>query len=84
MPCRCPVLTSRNSAMPEVAGNAALYVDPDDIEDMAQGLCRIANDTSLREQLMLQGRTQAQAFSWTRCAQATADVYRRVVECDSS
>ena len=59
-----PVLTSNCTSMPEVAGDAALLVEPTDVEGMAAALCRLANDTNLRQELIAKGREQRKLFSW--------------------
>ncbi len=73
-----PVLTTNATSIPEVVGDAAIQVDPDDLEQMAQELVRIANDASLRDDLRERGLLRAQAFSWENLAKATLDVYRKV------
>ena len=73
-----PVLTSNVSAMPEVAGGAALLVDPRDAGSIAEGLCRLADDTHLREQLTQAGLARTQEFSWEKSVNATWRVYREL------
>lgn len=72
-----PVLTSNVSAMPEVAGHAALLVDPTSVEGIAHGLERVCFDRALRESLVRLGRQRAQCFDWDRSA---AQVWRIVAE----
>lgn len=67
-----PVITSNTSSLPEVAGNAALLVDPCDVEDIAGAMLRIWNEPDLREDLVKKGQQQRQQFSWDRAA---ADIY---------
>lgn len=72
-----PVVTSRTSALPEVAGEAALYVaGPHDWEGMAAALRRLAEDGGLRRRLIAAGRRQAQLFTWDRCAAGVAGAVR--------
>ena len=59
-----PVITSNCTSMPEVAGDAALLIEPTDTEALSDALTRIANDAELREQLIAKGRTQRTRFSW--------------------
>jgi O-antigen biosynthesis alpha-1,2-mannosyltransferase len=73
-----PVLTSNVSAMPEVAGGAALLVDPSDTGSIVAGLDRLADDTDLREQLIQAGLTRAQEFTWEKSAGATWKVYQEL------
>jgi glycosyltransferase involved in cell wall biosynthesis len=76
MRCGCPVITCRNSSVPEVAGEAALYVDAEDVDGIADSVRRVLKDKGLREMLVARGREQAQRFSWDRCAEMTLAVYR--------
>ncbi|MEJ2081621.1 MAG: glycosyltransferase family 1 protein [Acidobacteriota bacterium] len=70
----CPVVTSDTSSMPEVGGEAAIYVDPASTESIAFGL-----ENAIREgretTAVLRRRSRAEAFSWDRCAQRTHEVY---------
>lgn len=70
-----PVLTSNVSALPEVAGDAALLVDPHDVTAIAGGLLRLTADTALREQLTRAGLRRVQEFSWEKSVEATWRVY---------
>ncbi|KAF0279174.1 glycosyltransferase family 4 protein [Spiribacter aquaticus] len=76
MACGTPVMTSNRSAMPEVAGDAALSVDPEDTEAMTASLQRLCEDESLRERLVQAGPIRAAGFTWRRCASETVAVYR--------
>lgn len=68
MACGTPVVTSNTSALPEIAADAALLVDPTSVEQIAAALQRIMNDTSLRQQLRRKGLAQAAQFSWASTA----------------
>jgi len=70
-----PVLTSNVSAMPEVAGDAALLVDPTDVDAIADGLCRLATDSDLRDRLIHAGFARAKEFTWEKSVEATWSVY---------
>jgi glycosyltransferase involved in cell wall biosynthesis len=74
-----PVLTSNISSMPEVAGDAALLVDPYDIESIAKGMCRLTEEPRLRHELITKGRLWSRQFTWQRVARATFRVYRKVL-----
>jgi glycosyltransferase involved in cell wall biosynthesis len=63
-----PVLTSNTSAMPEVAGGAALLVNPYSLEELKRGLERIVNDAMLRDELVEQGRKRATQYEWRQSA----------------
>jgi len=68
--CGCPVITSTTSSLPEVAGGAALLVDPGDTDAIAAAMRCIAANSALRETLMERGFTNVRRFSWTTCAQS--------------
>ena len=74
MACGTPVLCSNVSSLPEVAGNAALLVDPLDVENMAEAMNRLLQDEELRAQLVERGLRQVRQFSWDRCARETLAV----------
>ncbi len=79
MACGAPVLTSRAGALPEVGGDAALYVDPEDEEAIAAGLERYLRDSELRAEMRERGFKQADQFSWERTAQETLRVYQQLL-----
>ncbi len=73
-----PVLTTNATSIPEVVGDAAIQVDPDDIDGMAAALLRMAADAELRADLRERGLRRAAQFSWAALAQTTLEQYRRV------
>jgi glycosyltransferase involved in cell wall biosynthesis len=75
-----PVLTSNRSSLPEVAGDAALLVDPLDRAAIAAGLVRLAGDAALRQRLAAAGPRRAARFTWRATAAATWASYREVAE----
>jgi glycosyltransferase involved in cell wall biosynthesis len=77
MACGAPVLTTRRGALPEVGGEAVLFVEPEDQESIEAGLERILTDTALRERLRKAGPARAEAFSWRETARLTLSAYRR-------
>jgi len=77
--CGTPVITSNTSALPEIAGEAALLVDPYSVEQIAAACRRLAHDDGLRQELIEKGRRRAQDFSWRRCAEQTVAVYEGVL-----
>jgi glycosyltransferase involved in cell wall biosynthesis len=72
------VITSDCSAMPEVAGDAALLVNPEDEDAVGNALLRLATDAALREELSERGRARAAQFSWTRAISETWAVYQEL------
>jgi glycosyltransferase involved in cell wall biosynthesis len=79
MACGVPVLAASTSCFPEVAGDAALLVDPEDTAALEAGLRAIAGDAGLRERLASAGRARAARFTWEATARATLEVYRQAV-----
>lgn len=79
MAAGCPVITSNCSSMPEVAGDAALLVEPQDKEAIADAMMQIVDDEPLRQNLIAAGRKRANEFSWQRAARETLNVYKRFI-----
>jgi glycosyltransferase involved in cell wall biosynthesis len=77
MACGTPVVTSGRSAMPEVAGPAGVYVDPESAHGIATGAASLLEDAAHCERVTRLGRERARRFSWNEAAAATAVVYRR-------
>lgn len=76
MACGCPVLTSNTSSLPEVAGKAALLVDPYSVEDIAKGIERIMSE-ELRVKSVKAGFEQVKKFSWEKAARETLSVLEK-------
>jgi alpha-1,3-rhamnosyl/mannosyltransferase len=74
-----PVVTSRGGALEEVAGDAAVLVDPKDTDEIAAGIEKILDDTTLRESLIQKGLARAAQFSWERTARETLRVYEQAI-----
>lgn len=74
-----PVLTSNVSAMPEVAGDAALLIDPTDVRSIADGLQRMASESELRDTLARAGLARAGRFTWEKSVDATWKVYEELM-----
>ena len=70
-----PVITSNTTVFPEIAGNAAITVDPRDIPALADGICRILTDAALSESLREKGLECAKKFTWKHTAEETAKLY---------
>jgi glycosyltransferase involved in cell wall biosynthesis len=80
MACGTPVITSNGTSLPEVAGDAALLVDPTRPEALAEAMTAILADGELRQALRAKGLARAQAFAWNVVAEQTVAVYRTVVD----
>ena len=71
----CPCIISRSSCFPEVAGDAALYVDFADFDSVADAVEQVLHDTSMRQDIIQKGQKQLAKFSWKTTVQKTLDVY---------
>lgn len=79
MACGTPVLTSSQGSLGEVAGDAALTIDPYDTAVIAEGVATLIEDAPRREKLIQRGKRRAEQFSWEESARRTLAVYRRVL-----
>jgi glycosyltransferase involved in cell wall biosynthesis len=79
MACGTPVVTSNVSSLPEVVGDAAIMVNPENVFDIARGIREALLDEALRAELIKRGRAQAARFSWERTARAVLEIYREAV-----
>ncbi len=75
----CPIVTANRYGTAELADQAAVLVDPEDIESIADGILRIISDHDLRRQMVKAGRERASGFSWKKCAQETFQVLENVL-----
>ncbi len=76
--CGVPVITSTTSSLPEVAGDAALLVDPHDVDAIAAAMYRLVTDDALAAELAQRGRANVRRFSWEKCARETLAVLEGV------
>ncbi len=72
-----PVMCANNSALPEVAGNAALLVDPRDVDALADAMLRLSQDEALRQKLIAAGYENVKRFSWEKAARETLAVLEK-------
>lgn len=77
--CDCPVVLSNSSSMPEVGGDAVVYIDPNDEKDMHDKILQVISDANLRQQMILKGRNQLSKFNWDNIANETINCYKKVV-----
>ena len=81
MACGCPVVTTRESSLPEVAGEGAMFMrSPRDVYDLAGILRRLAGDPSLRQRIRDEGQVRARRFSWEETARKTFDTFEMVLK----
>lgn len=76
--CGTPVITSKTSSMPEVAGEAALFVDPYKVGSI-RGAIQYLSSSDIKDDLIEKGYENVKRFSWDKCAKETIDVYKKVI-----
>ena len=79
MACGCPVVTSKEGSLEEVAGNAAFFVDAYDVESIAAGIKKVFGDENLQKELSEKGLEQVKKFSWKKTAEETINAYKGVL-----
>ncbi len=79
----CPVICTNSSSLPEVGGDAALYFEENDIEQIVEYVRSLSGDTEFRRECLDKGRRQVKKFSWERCAVETMQVYQKVAHKNS-
>jgi glycosyltransferase involved in cell wall biosynthesis len=75
-----PVMTANNSSLPEIAGDAAILVDPLDVEAIAQAMLDLSQDEALRQRLIAAGHENVKRFSWSKAAAETLKVLREAAK----
>lgn len=79
MACGTPVVVSARGSLPEVVGDAGVYIDPDDVDAIAHGIETLLSDDALYQQLQVAGRQRASLFSWQKTAEIAVNVYQKVL-----
>ncbi|MGB7340216.1 MAG: glycosyltransferase family 1 protein [Phototrophicaceae bacterium] len=79
MACGTPVITSNVSSLPEVAGDAAIMVDPYDIDAITDAIQRVLDDNTLRDRMIQAGFEQASKFTWEKSARQLHEIYMQVL-----
>ena len=75
----CPVICSNTSSLPEVAGDAAEYFNPQEIEDIIEAIERVVYSSNQKKSLIELGLKRAKEFSWETCAKKTSEIYRSLL-----
>jgi glycosyltransferase involved in cell wall biosynthesis len=78
MAAGCPVVTADRYGTKELAEGAAVLVDPESVEDIGDGICRVLDNDMLRADLVAAGRKRSRDFEWRRCAKETLQILERV------
>ncbi|HEY9768030.1 MAG TPA: glycosyltransferase family 1 protein [Coleofasciculaceae cyanobacterium] len=79
MACGTPVITSNISSLPEVAGDAAILVEPTDVEAITKAVIRLQKDTIYRQNLINKGLVRVKEFTWKKTVEQTANLYEEIV-----
>lgn len=80
MACGCPVITSNTSSLGEVVGDAAITVDPHNLEELTRAMYLVLTSAELKSKMKKQGLKRVKMFSWERSARETINVYEKVCE----
>lgn len=80
MACGTPVISSKDSCMPEILGDVPLYFDPYNINDMAEAMEKIVTDKALRQKMIPKGLEQVRKYSWDDTAKKTLETYKDVLK----
>lgn len=75
-----PVISSNKEPLPEVYGPAAIYFNPESVQDMAAKILEVISNGLLMEKLKILGQNQVKRYSWDKCARQTLEVYKQVLE----
>ena len=78
MACGTPILTSNVNGLKEIAGDAAILMDPNDTESIANGISKIISDTTLQNKLSVKGLERSSLFTWDLCASKTLELFEKV------
>jgi glycosyltransferase involved in cell wall biosynthesis len=76
---QCPVASSDRASLPEILGEAALYFNPEDKNEMVEKIGRLLDDQELRQSLINKGLERVKKFSWWECANETLNVYKQIL-----
>lgn len=79
MSCGCPVVTSSKGCTQEVSGEAAVLVDPYSVDSICDGMCKVIEDTGLRERMVSKGITRSNEFSWRKTARGILDIFNEIL-----
>jgi glycosyltransferase involved in cell wall biosynthesis len=78
MASSCPVITSNTTSLPEIAGDAAILINPEDVDELSANLVLVSTNKKIREQMITKGLQRAKTFTWKRAADLTFDLYKNI------
>ncbi|MDD5172779.1 MAG: glycosyltransferase family 1 protein [Patescibacteria group bacterium] len=74
-----PVISSNKEPLPEIYGQAAIYFNPEDIQDMAKKILEVVTNGPLRERLKILGKNQVKKYSWNKCSKQILEIYKQIL-----
>lgn len=80
MACGTPVVVTERGSVPEVVGDAGIFIEPDSVESIASGIEQLLNDSTLRDELRQKGLERAKQFKWRRTAEIALQTYQRLLD----
>ncbi len=80
MASSCPVITSNTASLPEVSGDAAILINPEDSNELSSNILMMSNNKEKREQMITKGLQRAKTFTWERAAELTYNVYLEIID----
>jgi len=78
MACGIPVITSNNSSLPEVVGDAGMLIDPNNCEEIAEAMYKVLAEPELKESMIEKGMKRSESFSWKYTAEKTLEIYHKI------
>ncbi len=78
MSCGCPIVTSNAGGLPEIAGDAAVLVNPYDVDEISTAMCKVIDDSDLQKNLISNGYRQVKNFSWNKCAHEVLNEFNKL------
>ena len=76
----CPVITSNISSMPEISGDAAILINPEDVDELSANLELVSTNKKIREHMIIKGLQRAKTFTWKRAAKLTNNIYLKIID----
>jgi len=81
MACGVPVITSKAGSLSEISGDAAVLIEPDDLQGLTEAMQHVLEDTAFQKDIKRLGLVHASTFSWEKCARETLSVYQQILLC---
>ena len=78
MASSCPVITSNVTSLPEVSSDAAILINPEDVDELSTSIVLVSTNKKIREQMITKGLQRAKTFTWEKAAALTFDIYKNI------